>query len=226
MWKKYLVAAIVLAVVLSGGFYLASNNLPKELRAAIVSQGSASLGVGVSIDDSEIVTEGIDQILKLSRLSVANPSGFGGRHAIRMAEVWIRYDGRASNAERIVVREVIASGVEIAFERRGNESNLEVLQRNAVAEQQRPVIVRLSDPPKIVVDYFTTRAGKLAIRHDLLGAGTVLDGNIAPVSLSGIGRREGGVVPADVAVRLIAAIAGDANRSSIAQVQQALAQRR
>jgi hypothetical protein len=225
MFKKYLVAAIVLAVVLAGGLYLAWNNQHKELRTAIASQASASLGVGVSIDDSEIVTEGIDQILKLSRLSVANPSGFSGRHAIRMAEVWIRYDGRTSNAERIVVREVIASGIELAFERRGQESNFEVLQRNAIAETQRPVIVKLSEPPKVVLDYFTSRAGKMTIRHDLLGQGTVLDGTIAPVSLSGIGRREGGVVPAQVVVRLITALNTDATRSALAQVQQALAQR-
>lgn len=225
MIKKFLVAAIVLAVVLAGGLYLAWNNLPKELRTAIASQASTSLGVSVSIDASEIVTEGIDQILKLKNLTVSNPSGFSGRHAIRMAEVWVRYDGRASNAERIVVREVIATGIEIAFERRGQESNLEVLQRNAIAETQRPVIVKLSEPPKVLVDYFTTRAGKLAIRHDLLGAGTVLDGSIAPISLSGVGRREGGIVPAQVVVRLITTLNTDVTRSALAQVQQAIAQR-
>jgi hypothetical protein len=226
MWKKILVAVVVLASVLAGGLYLMFNNLAKELRAGIVTQGSASLGVTMTIDDAEIVTEGIDKILKLSRVSVANPSGFSGRHAIRMGEVWIRYDDRISNARNIVVREVIATGIEVAYERRGNESNLDVLQRNAVAERAKPVIVQLREPPKIIVDYFTTRAGKMTIRHDLLGAGKVLDGALTPVNMSGVGRREDGVIPTELAVRLVTALVNDANRSALEQLQRALTQPR
>ena len=224
MWKKFLVAAAVLVAVLAGGLYLIFNNLAQELRAAIVSQGSASLGVSMTVEQAETVTEGIDTILKLSRVSVANPSGFSGRHAMRMGEVRIRYDSRISNARSIVVREVIASGVEISFERRGNESNLDVLQRNAVAERLKPIIVQLSEPPKVIVDYFGTRSGQLSIRHEVLGPGKVLDGTFAPMSLSGVGRREGGVIPTELAVRLVTALANDANRSALEQLQKALSQ--
>lgn len=226
MWKKYLVGVIVLVTVLSGGFYLAWNNQAKELRAAIASHASTNLGVSVSIEGSEIVGEGIDKILKLSGLSVANPSGFSGRHAIRIGEVWIRYDDRASNATDIVVREVVANGVEIAFERRGGQSNLEILQQNSIAEKNRPVIVRLIVPPKIIVDSFSTRGGKLKIRHELLGADNPLEVGFTPLGMGSIGRREGGIMPVDLTLRLISVFAGDANRLAVEHLQRAVADRR
>ena len=224
MFKKLLVAAIVLVTVVVAGLYLVLGNLPKIVRSEIEAQGSRALGVAVRVRDAEKQGDDPEPMIKLTGVTIANPSGFVGDVAIAIQDVWIRYDARPNQpAGRIVVREVIAAGVVVNYVGETGANNLETLQRNAIAAARDGAKRREQETPKLVVDSFSSRGGKLNITHKAVA--TSMNVTMPPVGTGSIGRRENGAVAADVAQRLLGAIVAEAMRSTVAEVQNALAGR-
>lgn len=224
MIKKLLVAGIVLLTVSAVGLYLAFTNLPKLVKVEIEQQGSRTLGVSVRIGGVELTAQSPDSILRLTRLTIANPPGFSDAAAIAIAELSIRYDTKGSDAKKIVVREILASGVTVAYEGRARDSNLEILQRNALAEIRARAPGRAAELPKLFLDSFSTEIGQLTVAHEVL-PGTRLAAVMPSVSGGGIGRRENGAIAPEFAQRLVSVLATEAIRSGIAEVQKALNQR-
>lgn len=224
MFTKLLVAFVVLVSVVVGGLYLVLGNLPKVVRSEIEAQGSRALGVAVRIRDAQKQGEDPEPMIKLTGVTIANPSGFVGDVAIAIQDVWIRYDSRPNQpAGRITVREVIADGIVVNYVGETGANNLETLQRNAIATARDGAKRREQETPKLFVDSFSSRAGKLNVTHKAVT--TALNVAMPPVGTGSIGRRENGAVAAEVAQRLLGAIVAEATRSTVAEVQNALASR-
>ncbi len=224
MIKKFLVAGIVLLTVSAVGLYLVFINLPKLVRVEIEQQGTKALGVRVSVGGARLADQAPDSILTLTSLAIANPPGFSNTPAITIAELAIRYDTKGSDAKKIVVREILAAGVVVAYEGRSRDSNLEILQRNALAESRARAGGRAGETPKLFLDLFSTQPGRLSVAHEVLTGGP-LPAVMPAVGTGGIGRRENGVIAPELAQRLVSVVATEAIRVGIAEVQKSLNQR-
>ncbi len=224
MIKKLLVAGIVLLTVSAVGLYLVFMNLPKLVKVEIEQQGSKALGVSVRVAGAKLSEQTTDSILTLTQLTIANPPGFSDAMAITIAELSIRYDTKGSDAKKITVREILAAGVTVAYEGRSRDSNLEILQRNAVAESRARAGKRAAETPKLFLDVFSTEPGRLTVAHEVL-AGPPLVTAMPAVGTGGIGRRENGAIAPEFAQRLISVLATEAIRVGIAEVQKTLNQR-
>ena len=225
MIKKLLVAGLVLLTVSAVGLYLVFMNLPKLVKVEIEQQGSKALGVSLRIGTAELTTQSPDSMLKLTKLTIANPAGFSDASAITIAELAIRYDTNNSDAKKIIVREIVATGVVVVYEGRTRDSNLEILQRNAQAEARTRAPGRAAETPKLFLDAFLTQPGRLTVAHEVLPAGPPLVAVMPPVGTGGIGRRENGAIAPELAQRLVGVIATEAIRVGIGEVQKALNQR-
>ena len=207
------IIGIIVVLVLGVGVYVVVNS-GSLIKTAVETIGTEVLGVEVSLDSAEIsLTEGSGE---LRGLTIGNPAGFGGSHAMRLGQIKLVIDVAEMSEELVVIKSVVIDKAELAIVAKGTTTNLQVIMAtldSTSTDTAEPVEDEGSDV-KLIIDKFVFSNAKTSLESDLLVDASV---DIPDLNLTGIGRKEDGATIREVVKQILAPIVSSSTQAVAAQ---------
>ena len=191
---KLILSAVVLLVLIGGIFvYLNFGDLAKRAAEKIASD---ALGVTVKIASLDISLT--DKKVSVNGLRIGNPPGYKKPYA--MTSETIRIGLNTASKELIDFKDIQVEGSVVNLEVTEKGTNLGDLKKLAQAKKQKESVG--SEQIRVIVQNMVIGASTLNPSVTLLG-GDLGSVNIPAVKLSGIGRKQNGVLARDAITQVI-----------------------
>ena len=155
---------------------------------------------------------------------MGNPAGFKSPFAIDIGEATLALKPSSLLSDKIVIKTIDVQAPQITFETDLKHNNLSMILANvqettggeqtAPAKQQQPSQPKEAKPArKLEVDDFVINGGKIhvAVSGVVQGSATV---PLPPIHLQNLGTGPGGITPAELTQRVLAAIESSAAQAA------------
>jgi hypothetical protein len=205
----------LLAVVVGAGIWLASS-LDSLVKSAIETYGSEITGVSVKVGSVKLSPTSGQGTIKGLRLG--NPPGFKTSHALMLSEISVTLDPASLTGNLILIREILVSGADVSYEKVGNTTNLDAIQRNVDAYMRKSGggQPQAGGPQKkMIIDSLIIRATKVELTAGLTG-GSTFTTQLPDVRLRDIGKRSNGATAGEVVRQVVGALTSAVTRSATA----------
>lgn len=213
--KKILIVLAILAVVAVGGALVLLGSLDSLVKSGVEKIGSDATQAPVTLDQADISLQSGKGSLR--GFTLGNPEGFATDSAIRLGEITVELDTSSVTSDTIVIKSVLISGPEITYEvsGMGNESNIAAIQANVDAYMKR--MMGESQPSgggtggdkgggkKIVIESLRIEKGQINVSATFL-AGQKVGAALPPLTMTDIGKDEGGLSPEAVGAKILDAL--------------------
>lgn len=203
----------VLVAAVGAGIWLYSS-LDSLVKSAIETYGPQITGVSVKVDSVSLSPASGKGSIRGLRLG--NPPGFKTRHAVAFREISVHLDPASLAGNPVLIREILVSGTDVSYEKVGNTTNLEAIQRNVDAYMRKSGGGKASaggPPTKMIIDSLAIRSSKASLTAGLTG-GSTLNTTIPDVHLRDVGKRSNGATAGEVTRQVINALTASVTRSA------------
>ena len=203
----------LLAVAIGAGIWLASS-LDSLVKSAIETYGPQITGVSVKVGSVSLSPTSGQGTIKGLRLG--NPAGFKTGYALVLSEISVTLDPASLARDVILIREILVSGADANYEKAGNTTNLETIQRNVDAYMRKfgggqPAAG--NPQKKMIIDSLVIRSSKVNLTAGLTGGSTITT-PIPDVRLRDIGRKSGGATAGEVVRQVVGALTASVTRAA------------
>lgn len=206
-----------LIAVIGAGFWLASS-LDSLVKSAIETYGPEITGVSVKVGSVSISPTSGQGTIKNLRLG--NPPGFKTSQALALSEISVTLDPASLPRDVILIREILVSGAAVSYEKVGNTTNLDAIQRNVDAYMRKFNGGKASaggPEKKMIIDNLLIRASKVTVAGGLTG-GSAVTTSIPDVRLRDVGKRTGGATAGEVVRQVVSALTASVTRAATAAI--------
>jgi len=223
--KKALIGIVALAVVaLAGGALWLYFSLDFIVKQAIESYGSEILGAKVTVESVKLAPA--DGAGVLRGLNIGNPAGFRTERSASVGTIDVAVDPASVTKDVVHVRRIAVIAPVITYESRRGGSNVDVLQRNAKRHAASSRSTGSRKETRLIVDDLVIRDARVIYAPEIATRGATISFDIPDIRLVDVGKRQGGVTPAELAnlivqtlaARMAAAMGRSAAQRSLEQV--------
>ncbi len=197
--------ALVLAVAALAGWW-AYSALDRLVASAIRTYAPEIVGVPVKLGGVKI--EPARGRAALRGLVVGNPTGFKTPHALELGAVSLALDVESLTQDVVVIQEITVEQPIVTYEYAAGGSNLDVIQRQVegfVATHAKGKSGSGGTSIKLIIGHVTIRGAQANVSASLL-QGKAVTVTLPDVHINNIGKKAGGVSPAEAAREIVAAI--------------------
>jgi len=212
---RKLVGALILALLaLAGGTWWAYQSRDALLASAIRTYGPQITGVPVRLGGVRLLpAEGVAII---NGLELGNPPGFKTPNALVLDQVHLRLDLASLSREVVQIHEISIRQPRVSYEHAASGSNLDVIQRHVEAyvatHTGASAQVQTSKPTRLIIERFTLQGASAEVSADALN-GKVVTLKLPAIRLDNIGKKSGGVTPAEAASQIVGALRRETTRA-------------
>lgn len=184
-WLGILMGILLLLAVVA--LVVVNQRLDGWVKSAVENYGSEYAGVAVTLDGVSLSL--LNGRGELRGLTVANPDGYEGEHAFRVARVAFAVQPRNLLEDPIVIEHIEIDGAEVHAETRNlRETNLQVIQRNVRAATP-PADPDAAPGPQVIIDLLELTDTQTSVTAAELGAVSV---RVPDLTLTEVGRQSNG----------------------------------
>lgn len=205
--KKFLWGAFLLLLVAAGGgAWWAYQSKDALIADAIRNYGPQITGVTVKL--AGVKLEPTEGTVVLSGLELGNPESFKTPHALVVEQLQIKLDVASLTRDVVHIQRITVLQPQVTYEHASGGSNLDVIQRNVEAYiASHGASSQTSDAPqkKIIIDQFSMLGAKADVSAEVL-QGKTMTVPLPDVRINDIGKKEGGVTPAEASAKIAAGI--------------------
>lgn len=209
--KKFLWSLLLLLVVAAGGgAWWVYQSRDALIADAIRSYGPQILGVSVKLGGVKL--DPVEGTAVLSGLELGNPKGFKTAHALVVEQLQIKLDVASLTRDVVHIQRITVLQPQLTYEHATGGSNLDVIQRSVEAYvashasgDQVPGKTSAAPQKKITIDQFTLLGAKADVSAAVL-QGKTMTVSLPDVHINDIGKKTGGVTPAEAAAQIVAGI--------------------
>lgn len=196
--KKTLAIVAVLAVAAVAAYFMLQNPLGRLVKLAIEEFGPEMTQATVKVSKVEIsATDGRGA---LSGLFLGNPRGFKSDHALKAGTVQIELEPASLAKDVIVIRKILIDAPQIGYEKAGDITNFDAIQRNVEAylgakggKGENP---KQESGKRMII-------GSFVIRNAKVNYNDMLELTLPDIELRNVGKRAGGATSAQVVKAII-----------------------
>lgn len=204
--KPFLILTVLAVVTLLGGGLYVFTNLDSLAQNITERIASDTLGVRVDIGSMEISLK--DRKAVVRDITVANPSGFKKAHA--MTVDFVSVDLGNISKELINFDDIAVRGTNVNLEVKERTTNLQALKNNIktkpkdsgtsnnVGDAQDKLGAKL----KVIIDRFEMSEARVSPSVILIGQQDLSPVAVPNIVLTGIGKRENGVLARDAIAQI------------------------
>jgi len=223
--KKAFIGVVALAVVaLVGGVIWVYFSLDFIVKHAIESYGSDILGAKVTVESVKLAPA--DGAGAVRGLGVGNPGGFRTEHSVTVGTIDVAVEPASVTKDVVHVRRIVVIAPVITYESRRGGSNIDVLQRNAKRRAASGRSTASEKETRLIVDQLVIREARAIYAPEIATRGATISFDIPDIRLVDVGKRQGGVTPAELAdlivqtlaVRMAAAMGRSAAQRSLQDI--------
>jgi hypothetical protein len=195
------IALLFVLVLIAGGVYLYMNyaNLLKNQVEKIASN---ALNVRVSISSLDLSIS--EKMVTVSGIKIANPAGYEKSNAVTIGSVSVALAEIPETLDLIKFKLVDVSDTNVNLEVTGTNNNLSDLKNGMSKSSGSSSSPSSSDAnqPKVTLQKFHINQSTLNPTVTLIG-GDLSPVNIPPVTLTGIGTKENGILAKDAIKQIL-----------------------
>ena len=194
--KKLLLIVVVLVAAAVAAYFTLQNPLGRLVKLAVEEFGPEMTQATVKVSRVEIsATDGRGA---MSGLFLGNPKGFKSDYALKAGTIEIDLEPASLAKDVIVIHKILIDAPQIGYEKAGNITNFDAIQRNVEA-------------------YLGTKGGKggksggkrmnidsFVIRNAKVNYNGILELKLPDIELRNVGRKTGGASSAQVVKAIIA----------------------
>lgn len=209
---KALVAVGVGVAVIIGAVAWLASSLDSIVKSAIERFGPEITGVAVKVGSVSIsATDGKGAI---RGLILGNPRGFKAENALKLGEISMTVDPATLTGSVVVIKELVINAPEITYEKAGNTTNLDAIQRNVdryVKAHSSPA--EKKSETRMIIENLYIRDGRITLTGGLLGESTMTT-SLPMVHLRDVGRKSNGATAGEVTKQVMGAMVGGVTRAA------------
>lgn len=198
---------VVLALVALG---IAFFNLNRLIRTAVEREGTSSLRLATTLESARAGLLG--GTLNLHQLRIASPKGFPAPQMLTLGDLDVAVRLPELRKTPVHIGSVTIDKPALVIEQSGGALNF----RKAM--QLVPSHPPSKDPVKVIIDELKLQDAHVIVRPGLPGVAREIDVQVPSLTMKDIGRGKGaenGAAMKDVAMQIIAALAGKAAQSDL-----------
>ena len=211
MKKRYIIIPLVIVLLAGGGFllYKSLGSLDQLIQSAVENVGSDMLqaevklaGVNLDIQKGEAGLNG---------LYVGNPAGYKTDYAMKLEQLKLTLDIQSLTSDTILIKEVLVQAPDLIYEKQNGVSNFDALLNNVKTytgseggDEKEP---GNDNSPKLIIEDLYIKDASAAVSYQLMQGKTL---RVSPpnIHLQDIGKKKGGVKPAEVVSEVIGKLTG------------------
>lgn len=207
--KRWLIIGSSLLALAAVALFFLFSSLDTLITEAVIKVGSEVTQTRVSLEKTEI--SALSGKGTLYGLIIANPDNFESENVFKLDEISLTLDVTTLTDPTIVIKEIVIAAPEVTYERKGNTSNFDVIQKNADAYMSKTdkdssgSNGKKSGGTKLIVERLYIRDGIVkVIAPDISEKPMTV--KLATLELIDIGKAKGGGSPAELVQEIIGAI--------------------
>jgi hypothetical protein len=215
MGKMLWAILLVVVVVVAGGAWWLYKSLDSVVASAIRSYGPEITGVVVKVDSVKI--QPADGAAMVRGLALGNPAGFKTANALVVGQISMKLDVASLTKDLVQVREITILQPEVTYEYASGGSNLDVIQRHV--ESYIAALPGATEPAKpksaqkkLIIEHLYIKGARANVSAEVL-QGKSMTVPLPDLHLVDIGKKSGGVTPAEAARQVVAAISKNATKA-------------
>lgn len=195
MKKKLLVGFLAVAVIVGVALYLVTSNLGGVVKKAIEVAGPKITQTPVTVDKVHLSpSSGSGSI---EGFVLGNPAGYTGPHAMRVGSARLEVDPASVLSDKIHVRSIAVSGLEVVIEGGLGDNNLQQILANIDRFTAGEKTSEGSKKKKIQVDDFLLTGTKVDVKLGVL-AGKGVSLTLPDIHLTNLGSGGDGMSPGEL----------------------------
>ncbi|HZR10596.1 MAG TPA: AsmA family protein [Myxococcales bacterium] len=206
---KLLVRGVLVVVVLAlVALGVAFFNLNRLIRTAVEREATSSLRLTTTLESARVGLLG--GTLNLHQLRIASPQGFSAPHMLTLGDLDVAVRLAELRKSPIHISSVTIDKPALVIEQSGGALNF----RKAM--QLMPSHPPSTNPVKVIIDELKLQDAHVIVRPGLPGVAKEIDVPVPALTMKDIGRGKGaenGAAMKDVAMQIVAALAGKAAQS-------------
>ncbi len=197
--KKALIVLVVLIAAAVAAYFTLQNPLGRLVKLAVEEFGPEMTQAAVKVSRVEI--SAADGRGALSGFFLGNPKGFKSDYALKAGTVEIELEPASLAKDVIVIRKILIDAPQIGYEKAGDITNFDAIQRNVEAylgtksgKGEKP---KQDGSKKMII-------GSFVIRNARVDYNGMVELKLPDIELRNVGKKTGGATSAQVAKAIIA----------------------
>lgn len=182
--------------------------------------------VGPSLTQTTVNLDSVDlQLFKgsarIEGFVVGNPKGFKAVNVFNLKNVVVDIEPKTILEDTVVINRVVIDSPVLTYEKLGKKANIDQLLKNvnaSLARQKKKGATgdevaqteKKGAGKKLIVDDFTIRNATLMV--SILPGSTPVEIKLADIHLTGLGRKQQGLTPAEIVSEIITVMTGTVSR--------------
>ncbi|MDF2447438.1 MAG: hypothetical protein K0S46_2674 [Moraxellaceae bacterium] len=210
--KWVLGVTLILVLGIAGGLYWTYHSLDHLVASAIRTYGSQITGVPVKVGSVRIKLG--DGSATLRDLSIGNPPGFEGSHALALHEISLSIDIQSINSPVIVIRKFSVTDLDVGYEVTRNGNNFNIIKGNINRYLASSGSSKASDSKdkkdssnqRFILRKVDITGGKVAATSSFM-PDKPLTASLPEIHLRNIGKAPHGATPGEISKEIFGVIA-------------------
>jgi hypothetical protein len=203
--KKALIGLLALGlVVLVGGGIWLYLSLDYIVQHAIEAYGSDILGAKVTVESVKIAPA--DGSGAVRGLSIASPRGFHSERSAAAGTIEVAIDPASIAKDVVHVRRIAVTAPVVTYESSRNGSNFDAIQRNVARRTKGEKSAASGKQTRLIVDQLVIRGIRVIYAPEIATRGATISFDLPDIHLADIGKRQGGVTPAELTNLIVQAL--------------------
>src|SRR5262249_43696509 len=145
-------------------------------------------------------------------------SGYKTRQALTLSEISVSLDPASVTSNVVLIKSILVSGAHVSYEKVGNTTNLDAIQRNVDTYMRKHGGGQPSSggpQKKMIIDSLVIQGTKADLTAGLTG-GSTISTSIPDVRLRDIGKRTNGATAGEVVHQVVNALTASVTRAATA----------
>lgn len=208
IFLKISAVLILLSIIAVLLFYFSLNRIVKTGILTFVPKTTLT---DVGLENSDIsVFSGRGE---LRGLVIGNPKGFSRNNALTLDIISVSIDIASLFSDTVIINEIHVDSPEINYETKGKETNIQTILKNirSFAKKETPAKKSNGSPPspgkKFIIHRLEIGNGRIGLAINFLNDKAV-SLPLPDITLKDLGKKEGGLTPAEASVEIFGAITG------------------
>lgn len=194
---------VLLLALFGVGIYVYVQ-LDALVKRAIEGYGGDILQAKVEVGDVKLSPQSGHG--RIDELRIGNPSGFASKHAATVGGIELEVAPQSLGGDVVYVKKIIVDRPTLTYEQSTGGSNFDALQRNVARYIGETPKQEQGGATKLIVDELRIRGAKVRYLPLIPTAGADLTFTLPDIHLRNLGKKRGGLTPAELTQILVNAI--------------------
>ena len=203
--KKALIGLLALAIValVAGGIWIYLS-LDYIVKRAIEAYGPDIVGAKVSVESVKLAPASGAGAIR--GLAVGNPAGFHSKHSVTVGTIDVAVDPGSIAKDVVHVRRIAVIAPVVTYESSRGGSNFDKIQRNVAQHAANGKSAASRKETRLIVDQLVIRDIRVIYAPEIATRGATISFDLPDIQIAEIGKRQGGVTPAELTNIIVQAL--------------------